>query len=157
MIGIGASAWAAVALSARIASAQATPAPVSSAPAIKVTGYVEAFYQYNFNDPSNLITAYRDFDDRTSSFTIDNAVLDVTGVAGAVSTRIALQVGHTPSTYYGGEPTYAAQAGVGASDADLWRLIQQAIIGYKIDKLQTAPQADIGSGEMDKINRVGVN
>jgi len=27
----------------------------------------------------------------------------------------------------------------------------------EIDKLQTAPQADIGSGEMDKINRVGVN
>jgi hypothetical protein len=27
----------------------------------------------------------------------------------------------------------------------------------EIDKLQTAPQADISQGDMDKINRVGVN
>jgi hypothetical protein len=120
---------------ARVASAQ--PAAPADAPSVKVTGYVEAFYQYNVNEPSNLITAYRDFDDRTSSFTIDNAVLDVTGTVGAVSTRIALQVGNTPATYYGGEPTYPAQAGIGASGPDLWRLIQQAIVGYKIDKLQT--------------------
>jgi hypothetical protein len=125
-----------IALSAaRVASAQ--PAPPADAPSVKVTGYVEAFYQYNFNEPSNLITAYRDFDDRTNSFTIDNAVLDVTGTAGAVFARIAVQVGATPATYYGGEPTYPAQAGIGASGPDLWRLIQQAIVGYKIGTLQT--------------------
>ncbi|HEY1811463.1 MAG TPA: outer membrane beta-barrel protein [Kofleriaceae bacterium] len=128
-----------LALSTRVASAQSAPPPSdpSTPVVLKVTGYVEAFYQYNFNEPSNLITAYRDFDDRTSSFTIDNAVLDVTGAVGAVSTRIALQVGHTPATYYGGEPTYAAQAGIGATGPDLWRLIQQAIIGYKVGDLQT--------------------
>jgi hypothetical protein len=125
----------AIALSIRIASAQ--PAPPDPPPTLKITGYVETFYQYNFNQPSNLITAYRNFDDRSNSFTIDNAVLDVTGEAGAVSTRIALQVGRTPATYYTLEPTQTAQAGTGSTGPELWRLIQQAIIGYKVDKLQT--------------------
>jgi hypothetical protein len=106
-------------------------------PAVTVDGYVEAFYQYNFNRPSNLITAYRGFDDRASSFTIQNAVLDVTGTTGAVSTRIALQVGHAPASYYGAEPRYQGQAGTGASDPELWRLIQQAYVGYTAGKLRT--------------------
>jgi Putative beta-barrel porin-2, OmpL-like. bbp2 len=127
-----------IGLAWRVASAQpAAPAPASDAPSFKISGYVEAFYQLNFDRPSNLVTAYRDFDDRTNSFTIDNAVLDVTGQVGAVSTRIALQVGHTASASYTAEPTYAAQAGTGASDAALWQVIQQAIVGYKVNKLQT--------------------
>ncbi|MGN6106919.1 MAG: outer membrane beta-barrel protein, partial [Kofleriaceae bacterium] len=107
-----------------------TPEPAS--PSVRVAGYVEAFYQHNFNRPSNLITAYRGFDNRASSFTIANAALDVTGQIGAVSTRLVLQIGHTPISYYAAEPTYAAQAGTGASGPELWRLIQQAIAGYKI-------------------------
>ncbi len=121
----------AIALWAAAASAQ--PAP----PAITITGYVEAFYQHNFNDPTNLVTAYRGFDDRSDSFTIDNAVLDVTAVSGDVSTRIALQVGHTPAAYYASEPSYPAASGAGATGPELWRLIQQAIVGYKLGKLQT--------------------
>lgn len=106
-------------------------------PTIKVTGYIEAFYQYNFNHPSNLVTAYRGFDNRSNSFTIANAVLDVTGTLGNVSTRLALQVGHTPASYYSAEPTYPTEGGVGASNNLLWQLIQQAIVGYKIGDLQT--------------------
>ena len=130
-----------VILIARTSAAQpapdAPPSPPSPTPVIHVSGYVEAFYQYNFNQPSNLITAYRDFDDRTNSFTIDNAVVDVTGELGALSTRIALQVGHPAAAYYESEPTIAAQAGTGETDPELWRLIQQAIIGYKAGKLLT--------------------
>ena len=109
----------------------------AATPTVKVTGYIEAFYQYNFNRPSNLVTAYRGFDDRSNSFTIANAVLDVTGTLGNVSTRLALQVGHTPAAYYGAEPSYPAEGGVGASNNLLWQLIQQAIVGYKIGDLQT--------------------
>jgi hypothetical protein len=107
----------------------AAPAP----PVIKVAGYVEAFYQYNFNQPSNLVTAYRAFDDRSNSFTIDNAVVDVSAQVGRVSTRIALQVGHAPVSYYASEPVAPAQAGTGATGPELWRLIQQAILGDKLD------------------------
>jgi hypothetical protein len=100
-------------------------------PSIVVGGYVEAFYQYNFNRPSNLVTAYRAFDDRSNSFTIDNAVLDVVGTLGEVSTHVALQIGNTPATYYSDEPTYASVAGTGTSDANLWRIVQQATVAYK--------------------------
>jgi len=119
-----------VALSLCIARAAAADSPT-----IAVGGYIEAFYQYNFNQPTNLVTAYRAFDDRSNSFTIDNAVLDVVGTLGQVSTHIALQIGSTPSTYYNAEPNYPSIAGIGASDADLWRLVQQAIIAYKAGDL----------------------
>jgi hypothetical protein len=125
-----------IGLSASIARAQ--PAGESTPPVtIKITGYIEAFYQHNFNEPSDLITAYRAFDDRASSFAIDNAVLDVTGTVGNVSTRLALQVGRVPATSYIVEPASTAQAGTGPTGADVWRSIQQAIIGYKLDKLLT--------------------
>ncbi|HEY4243910.1 MAG TPA: outer membrane beta-barrel protein [Kofleriaceae bacterium] len=113
----------------------ARTAAADDAPKLTVAGYVEAFYQYNVNQPSNLVTAYRAFDDRTNSFTIENAVLDVTGTVGPVITHVALQIGHAPSAYYASEPSYAAGAGTGASDADLWRYIQQATVGYKAGSL----------------------
>jgi hypothetical protein len=124
-----------VALCASVALAEEPPAPAASGPTgptVKVTGYVEAFYQLNFNWPSNLITAYRGFDNRTNSVTISNAAIDVTGASGPVSARLALQVGHSPASYYLAEPTYLAQAGTGGSDSQLWRIIQQAILGYQI-------------------------
>ena len=92
-----------IALSVRVANAQPSPDPP---PTVKIAGYIETFYQFNFNQPSNLITAYRDFDNRSNSFTIDNAVVDVSGQVGAVSTRIVLQVGHTPASSYLAEPSY---------------------------------------------------
>ncbi|MFT3700205.1 MAG: outer membrane beta-barrel protein [Kofleriaceae bacterium] len=99
---------------------------------LSLSAYVEAFYQYNFNRPSNLITAYRAFDDRTNSFTVANAVLEVKDdINDAVWTDLALQIGHTGAAYYSAETASPAQGGVGASDADLWRYIQQAIIGYR--------------------------
>jgi len=58
-------------------------------PDIKVGGYLEAFYQLNFNWPSNLITAYRAFDDRSNSFTNSNAALDVTSTLGPLSAHHA--------------------------------------------------------------------
>jgi Putative beta-barrel porin-2, OmpL-like. bbp2 len=118
-----------LALLPSLALADDEPAP---APKLTLNGYIESFYQLNTNRPSNLVTAYRSFDDRTNSFTIENAVLDSNAQLNDVSVRIALQIGHAPSSYYGAEPTYPAGAGIGASDPELWRIIQQAIIGYKV-------------------------
>jgi hypothetical protein len=117
-------------------SGAATGSAAPEATSYKLTGYIEAYYGYNFNRPSNLITAFRGFDNHTNSFTIENAVLDFTGSLGKVSVHIALQDGHTPAAYYSQEPNTPAESGVGASNADLWRLIQQALIAYKAsDKL----------------------
>jgi hypothetical protein len=102
------------------------------APSVKVSGYVDTFYQLNFNSPSNLITAFRGFDDRSNSFTIENAVIDVTGTLGRASTRVALQVGQAPASYYLAEPLSPAQGGAGTSGPQLWQIIQQVIVGYSI-------------------------
>ncbi|HVP61385.1 MAG TPA: outer membrane beta-barrel protein [Myxococcaceae bacterium] len=116
------------------ASAPAEPPPVRSATNASVTfgGYVEAFYQWNFNQPSNFITNYRGFDNRHNIFTIENAVIEVQGKLGPVTTHIALQWGATPQSYYLSEPVWRATSGAGASGPDVWKYIQQANIAYLV-------------------------
>jgi hypothetical protein len=102
---------------------------------LMIAGYAEGFYQWNFNRPPSGITNYRGFDNRHNAFTIANAVVDAQYEKAGISARIALQIGHTPNTYYLAEPTSKADLSssvIGASDAATWRFIQQAILGYKI-------------------------
>jgi len=96
-----------------------------------LSGYVEAFYSWNFNEPSNFITNYRGFDNRHNIFTIDNIVLDALGKFDRVQAHLALQVGNTPETYYSQEPVWRATSGAGASGPSVWKLVQQANVGYK--------------------------
>lgn len=119
------------------ASASATPTvkPATSS-TVTLTGYVEGFYQWNFNRPSNDVTALRAFDTRHDSFTLANAVIDAAWSLDKAYGRLALQVGHTPETYYLAEPSTPAQGGVGASSPQVWKLLQQANVGVKLtDKL----------------------
>ena len=99
---------------------------------VVVSGYVEAFYGWNFNEPSNFITNYRGFDNRHNIFTIENAVLEVVGTLGPVTTHLALQWGATPQAYYSAEPVWKATRGAGSSGPDVWKYIQQANIGYLV-------------------------
>ena len=94
-------------------------------------GYAELFYQWNFNQPVNGVTNFRGFDTRHNSVTISNVVLDTAGSVGPVSVRIALQYGHTPETYYLSEPASPATAGAGATGTQVWKFLQQALIGYR--------------------------
>ena len=103
----------------------ATPATVV------LGGYAEAFYQWNFNDPSNGLTNFRGFDSRHDAFTLSNVVLDAVGTSGAVSTHVAFQFGHTPETYYLAEPNAPGAGGAGPSDASVWKFLQQANVGYR--------------------------
>jgi hypothetical protein len=98
---------------------------------ITFSGYVEVFYQWNFNDPSNKITNYRGFDNWHDSFTLDNVVLDVLGSAGSVSAHFAFQYGHTPQTYYLAEPSHPGTPGTGPSNSSVWNFLQQANLGWK--------------------------
>ena len=103
----------------------------SSHASVTFAGYAEAFYQWNFNDPANGVTRFRGFDNRHNSFTISNAVLDVSWTLGPTQGRVALQVGHTPETYYGAEPDRPGGSGAGASDLNVWKYIQQANVGWR--------------------------
>jgi len=120
-----------------------TPPPEPQSPVVlesklgKLTlgGYAEGFYQWNFNRPPSGITNFRGFDNRHNAFTIANAVVDAQYEKSGVMARLALQVGHTPNTYYLAEPTSKADLStsvIGQTDAATWRFLQQALIGYKI-------------------------
>lgn len=107
------------------ASAATTPNP------FVLGGYAEAFYQWNFNNPSNGITNFRGFDNRHNSFTVSNVALDAQWDYQNLIGRVTLQVGHTPSTYYLAEPSSPGSAGANASGAELWKYVQQAYAGYR--------------------------
>lgn len=109
----------------------ASGGPESPPPPLVLGGYVEAFYQWNFNVPSNGITNFRGFDNRHNTFTLSNVALDAQWDHENVIGRLALQVGHTPSTYYLGEPTSPGTNGANASNAELWKYVQQAYAGYR--------------------------
>jgi hypothetical protein len=98
---------------------------------VTIGGYVEAFYQWNFNRPSNRVTNYRGFDNRSNAFTLSNVVVDMTGTLGPVTARLALQVGHTPETYYLAEPDQPGAGGAGASNFNVWKYIQQANVAWR--------------------------
>jgi hypothetical protein len=96
-----------------------------------VGGYVETFYQYNFNAPANGISNYRGYDTRHNTFTLANAVLDTGFRAKNLLGRLALQIGHTPATYYAQEPSLGGADGAGPTDPVLWRYLQRASFGWQ--------------------------
>jgi len=103
------------------------------APTAKVVpiGYIEAYYAYNLNRPSNGITNFRAFDNRHNTFTLSNAALGANFEAGPVGGRLILQIGSTPSTYYLGEPHAPGASGANASGAEVWKYLQEAFVTYK--------------------------
>lgn len=103
-----------------------------SPPPLTLGAYVETYWQWNFGRPSNDVTNYRAFDNRHNSFTLSNLALDVQWDVEDVVGRTALQVGHTPSTYYASEPTSEATTGANGSGAELWKYVQQANVGYRL-------------------------
>ncbi len=112
----------------KVARAQTAPVPP---PAFTPFGYVEALYSWNFNNPSNGITHMRGFDNRHNAFTLSNVALGVSWEHNNLIGRVALQVGHTPSTYYLAEPEAPGASGTSASGRGLWKYIQEANLGLR--------------------------
>lgn len=121
MISVAALAW----LGSGAARANDAPPPYT------LGGYVETYYQHNFNDPANGITNFRGFDNRANSLTLSNVALDAQWDRDGVIGRLALQVGATPATYYAAEPALPGAAS-NATNPQLWQLIQQAWAGYRV-------------------------
>lgn len=110
------------------------PTEEEEAPApFTIGGWAEAYYAWNFNEPSNGITDLRGFDNRHNSFNLSNLVLDAQWDYEGVNGRITLQWGTTPATYYLAETAGPnLGTGVGAQSISLWQLLQQAYVGYRI-------------------------
>lgn len=94
-------------------------------------GMVEAFFLWSFRDPDNGIVALRGFDNRHASFTLANVVFGADFGYRDAYARIALQWGHTPTSYYGAEPADLGGLGVGSTSPELWQVIQEAFVGYR--------------------------
>jgi hypothetical protein len=105
---------------------------VVAAPKLLPTGYVEAYYAYNFARPSNRITNYRGYDNRSNTFSLTNAAIGAAWESGDVTGKIVLQIGSTASTEYLAEPALAGTPSVNATGPDLWKFIQQAYVGSKV-------------------------
>ncbi len=111
---------------------------------LRVGGWVDLFYGFNFNQPSNGINNFLAFNNRHNALTLQNLALDTSFDSPYVSARVALQAGHAPNTYYSaGEPDLPGSPGAGASDAALWRYLQQA---YITGHLPTKVPVDIDAG-----------
>lgn len=97
-----------------------------------IGGWVELYYGYNFNEPSNGITDLRGFDNRHHSFNLSNVAVDAQWDWEGVNGRITLQWGSTPATYYLAETAAPSLGtGVGPQDQALWQWVQQAHVGYR--------------------------
>ncbi len=112
---------------ARVPTTSESTAPIKLTPA----GYVETFYAWNFNRPSNAITNYRAFDNRHGSLTLQNVALGTSFETGPVGGRIMLQVGAMPSSYYSAEPALAGASGANPTSGELWKYLQEAYLTWK--------------------------
>ena len=99
-----------------------------------LNGYVETYYQWNFERPSNGITNWRAYDDRHNTFTLQNAVLDAGFRAKDLLARLALQVGHTAASMYQSETQLPGTDGANATGPELWRYLQRASAGWAPSK-----------------------
>lgn len=100
--------------------------------AVSFTGYAETYWQWNTNDPSNGVTNLRGFDNRHNSITLANVAAGVSWDVHNVIGRAVFQVGSTPDTYYAAEPALPGGTGANATGPALWKVLQQAQVGYRI-------------------------
>ena len=97
---------------------------------LSFSGYLETFYSYNFNRPSNNINALRGFDFIANSLTIGNFVLGTDAKYNNFSTRLAINVGMTPSQFYKQEPVTPASNQSPSLSSQTWQFIQEAVVNY---------------------------
>ena len=110
---------------------------VGLAEGVTLSGYAEVHYGYDFSNPRGGLTLLRAFDQRSNTFTVDNAVVDVAWQKSIVQGRVALQVGSTPASYYRSEISLPGAGMIPTSNGALWQYIQQAWIGAKLNEAGT--------------------
>jgi hypothetical protein len=116
-----------------LASAPAIAQPTAEPPVrLTVGGFLEAYYQAQFQNASNSLTNLRGFDNRSRTFTLSNVALDVKGEKGPITGHVVLQIGHTPSTYYLAEPVSLGTGSVDTSSGELWKYVQVASLTAKL-------------------------
>jgi hypothetical protein len=94
-------------------------------------GFVDTYYAYDFNNPSNHDRAFTTQPARHNEFNVNLAYVDAKLNAERFRGRFALQAGTSVQSNYAAEPTVGSVSGPSLS-----RHIQEAVIGYRVtDKL----------------------
>lgn len=94
-------------------------------------GFVDTYYAYDFNQPTNHDRSYTTQPARHNEFNVNLAYIDAKVNAERIRGRFALQAGTSVQSNYSGEPTQGSVSGPSLS-----RHVQEAVIGYKVtDKL----------------------
>ena len=88
-------------------------------PRICFSGSIEAAYSYNFNQPSNGVTAFRWYDFRHNVIGIQNALLTTGWNLGPTEGHVALQLANFNELFW--------DAGRGPEQDLLWRLLQEVV------------------------------
>lgn len=100
---------------------------------LTLSGYLETYLAYNFNDPDAGSTAVRGFDDRHQQVQLANAVFDVDAKWGELALKATAQIGNTPDSYYAAQP----------DDFDTFRHLQQLHASWKPGGGVTTVQAGL--------------
>jgi len=93
------------------------------APAVVFHGAIEAAYGYNFNAPSNRVTAWRWYDARHDLVGLQGALLSAEWSAGTVTGIVQLQLGVLGELFWDGPRTPEQDL--------LWRLMQQVTTAWQ--------------------------
>jgi Putative beta-barrel porin-2, OmpL-like. bbp2 len=102
---------------AAAAAPAAAEAEGNPEPAVHFHGTVEAAYSYNFNEPSNGITAWRWYDNRHNMLSLQNVLLTTEWNAGPVKGHVSLQFGAFTELFWPGSRSPEQDL--------LWRLLQE--------------------------------
>ena len=88
-------------------SVEVTPAAAVPISPLRIGGYLEGSYSWNFARPRDGNTAQRGFDSQHNSLTMENVALDAQWISGRVTGQLTLQAGSTPTSYYGSDAAVA--------------------------------------------------
>ncbi|HTU58882.1 MAG TPA: outer membrane beta-barrel protein, partial [Polyangiales bacterium] len=126
-------------LAQEAAEAEQKEEPAPSPSFLKIGGYAETYYSWNFAKPENGITNNRWLDEKHNTFTLATVGLDVTAQKGPFYGRLSLMFGPTADRWYF-EGVRTSEEGVALSPAgyhnETWKHLQIAYVGY------TAPIGD---------------
>jgi hypothetical protein len=105
-----------------LTSAQPAPARNTAQPTLSATGFVEAYYNFNFNRPGNRINHFRYFDSRYDQVSLNNAGVTLEGSVGQVSGRTTLMFGSILEAFPPSEDP---------ANELLWKVLAEANVAWR--------------------------
>lgn len=97
---------------------------------ITVSGFVDAYYSYNFNRPADRKNQLRNFDLDSNAFTLSLAELVIQKAPSPVGFRIDMDYGPTTDFVHGGPIGVHPQSHPATTEAETFKNIQQAYVSW---------------------------